>query len=210
LVQNFFHEKLRANGDEPLVEDLELPPKQRPTAARPRLPASGKIPPPTGVGGVTTSPQKRPLPPTATPSTAIKLGTGTSEPSKKKAKKNSGAAVDASGSNLDGAGDSTADSKTGTEHKSGDNLKANAGNTEANNVKNGTDNAAASGMLDGAVAGDVDAHPNKANGTTVPSRNGSIGDSNLSTNTVTAGGDAEGSGNQGAGMMSPESINGQA
>ncbi|KAL1957981.1 hypothetical protein VTO42DRAFT_5373 [Malbranchea cinnamomea] len=45
LVQNFFLEKLNANNNEPLVEDLELPPKQRPTAARPRVPASGKIPP---------------------------------------------------------------------------------------------------------------------------------------------------------------------
>ena len=44
-MQNFFLAKLHANNDEPLVEDLELPPKQRPTAARPRVPASGKIPP---------------------------------------------------------------------------------------------------------------------------------------------------------------------
>lgn len=45
LIQNFFLAKLHANNDEPLIEDLELPPKQRPTAGRPRVPASGKIPP---------------------------------------------------------------------------------------------------------------------------------------------------------------------
>lgn len=227
MVQNFFREKLRANGDEPLIEDLELPPKQRPTAARPRLPASGKIPPPTGLGGVTTSPQKRPLPSTATPST-VKPGTGVSEPSKKKVKKNSGAAVDASAPNPDGVGDgvgntSTTDSKAPTGNKPGEKLKTNVTGpsenpttapTEVGNAKNGIDNAAVSDMLDGenggAVAGDVDAPQNKANGTTIPSLNGNIGDSNLSTNAVTAASDAEGSGNQGAGMMSPESINGQA
>nr|KMM73130.1 transcriptional activator spt7 [Coccidioides posadasii RMSCC 3488] len=84
LVQNFFLAKLHANNDEPLVEDLELPPKQRPNAARPRVPASGKIPPLTGQA-VTTSPQKRPAPPSSG-ITAIK--SGLSEPSKKKVKKN--------------------------------------------------------------------------------------------------------------------------
>ncbi|KMU79674.1 transcriptional activator spt7 [Coccidioides immitis RMSCC 3703] len=86
LVQNFFLAKLHANNDEPLVEDLELPPKQRPNAARPRVPASGKIPPLTGQA-VTTSPQKRPAPPSSG-ITAIK--SGLSEPSKKKVKKNPG------------------------------------------------------------------------------------------------------------------------
>lgn len=49
LVRNFFLAKLHANDDEPLLEDEELPPKQRPT--RPRLGPTGKI----------TSPRKRSL-----------------------------------------------------------------------------------------------------------------------------------------------------
>lgn len=48
LVKNFFLAKLHANSDSPLVEDEELPVKQR--RPRPRLGASGKI----------VSPQKRP------------------------------------------------------------------------------------------------------------------------------------------------------
>ena len=47
LVRNFFLAKLHASGDKPLVEDEDLPPKQR--KARPRLGATGKI----------VSPQKR-------------------------------------------------------------------------------------------------------------------------------------------------------
>ncbi|KAI9757640.1 MAG: Transcriptional activator spt7 [Chaenotheca gracillima] len=49
LVQNFFLAKLHANGDEPLVEDEDLPQKQR--FPKPKLPATGKI----------SSPRKRPL-----------------------------------------------------------------------------------------------------------------------------------------------------
>lgn len=48
LVRNFFLAKLHANGDEPLVEDEDLPVKQR--FPKPRLPPTGKI----------TSPRKRP------------------------------------------------------------------------------------------------------------------------------------------------------
>lgn len=48
LVKNFFLAKLHANGDSPLIEDEELPVKQR--RPRPRLGATGKI----------VSPQKRP------------------------------------------------------------------------------------------------------------------------------------------------------
>lgn len=98
LVRAFFQGKLNANNDEPLVEDLELPPKQRPMATKPRLPASGKIPPLVGVSGPTTSPQKRAAPPNA--SGANKLGV--SEPSKKKAKKNSGVALEMPNFNIDG------------------------------------------------------------------------------------------------------------
>ncbi|EEH44433.2 SAGA histone acetyltransferase complex subunit SPT7 [Paracoccidioides brasiliensis Pb18] len=88
LVQNFFLAKLHANNDEPLVEDLELPPKQRPTAARPRVPASGKIPQALLGAGVSSSPQKRPAPPAGPGGSKF----GASEPSKKKSKKNSGTA----------------------------------------------------------------------------------------------------------------------
>lgn len=49
LVRNFFLAKLHANDDEPLIEDEDLPIKQRP--GRPRLGPTGKI----------TSPRKRPL-----------------------------------------------------------------------------------------------------------------------------------------------------
>ncbi|GAP90677.1 putative bromodomain-containing protein [Rosellinia necatrix] len=48
LVKNFFLAKLHANGDQPLVEDKDLPVKQR--RPQPRLGATGKI----------VSPQKRP------------------------------------------------------------------------------------------------------------------------------------------------------
>lgn len=48
LVKNFFLAKLHANGDEPLVEDEDLPVKQR--FPKPRLPPTGKI----------SSPRKRP------------------------------------------------------------------------------------------------------------------------------------------------------
>jgi transcriptional activator SPT7 len=49
LVQGWFLAKLHANDDEPLIEDEELPVKQR--FPKPRLPPSGKI----------SSPRKRPL-----------------------------------------------------------------------------------------------------------------------------------------------------
>lgn len=49
LVQEFFFAKLHANSDEPLIEDDDLPQKQR--FPKPRLPPTGKI----------TSPRKRPL-----------------------------------------------------------------------------------------------------------------------------------------------------
>lgn len=97
IVQEFFNRKLEASNKEPLVEDLELPPKQRPGVTRPRLPASGKIAPPSGLGaaGSNISPSKRPAPHSSSgpaSSFAAKLGSG-AEPNKKKAKKNSGAAM---------------------------------------------------------------------------------------------------------------------
>ena len=49
LVQDYFREKLRKNHDEPLIEDEDLPQKQR--FPKPRLPPTGKI----------SSPRKRPI-----------------------------------------------------------------------------------------------------------------------------------------------------
>lgn len=49
LVQDYFRAKLRNNHDDPLVEDEDLPQKQR--FPKPRLPPNGKI----------SSPRKRPL-----------------------------------------------------------------------------------------------------------------------------------------------------
>ncbi|KAK6349990.1 Transcriptional activator spt7 [Orbilia brochopaga] len=65
LVQNFFLAKLHANGEEPLVEDEDLPIKQR--APKPRLPPNGKITTPrkrpvSGQGG-NSKKKKRPNPP---------------------------------------------------------------------------------------------------------------------------------------------------
>ncbi|OCT46557.1 hypothetical protein CLCR_01795 [Cladophialophora carrionii] len=58
LMRDWFQRRLRENGDRPLVEDLELPLKQRPGYGRTRVPASGKI----GEGTLknnNTSPQKK-------------------------------------------------------------------------------------------------------------------------------------------------------
>ncbi|KAF3910879.1 hypothetical protein ABW20_dc0106924 [Dactylellina cionopaga] len=65
LVQNFFLAKLHANGEEPLIEDEDLPIKQR--APKPRLPPTGKILTPrkrpvSGQGG-NSKKKKRPNPP---------------------------------------------------------------------------------------------------------------------------------------------------
>lgn len=49
IVRDFFKRKLEDNDDEPLVEDDDLPPKQR--YPKPRLPPTGKI----------SSPRKRPI-----------------------------------------------------------------------------------------------------------------------------------------------------
>lgn len=84
LVQEFFAKKLEAHNDEPLVEDLELPVKQRPNQGRPRLPASGKIGG-DGTKSTNVSPLKRP------PPKASQNSQG-GEPSKKKKKNNDGKA----------------------------------------------------------------------------------------------------------------------
>ncbi|KAL2117454.1 hypothetical protein VTJ04DRAFT_7114 [Mycothermus thermophilus] len=82
LVRNFFLAKLHANNDQPLVEDEDLPPKQR--RARPRLGATGKI----------VSPQKR------SPKEQMALA-------KKKKKLESGAAQITDGSSAAGAAGKT-------------------------------------------------------------------------------------------------------
>ncbi|OQV04711.1 Bromodomain-containing protein [Cladophialophora immunda] len=57
LIRDWFKKRLRDNGERPLTEDLELPPKQRPGHGRARIPASGKI----GEGTLKSnaSPQKK-------------------------------------------------------------------------------------------------------------------------------------------------------
>lgn len=138
LVQAFFKSKLDSNSGEPLVEDLELPPKQRPMAARPRLPASGKIPF-SGISGPTSSPQKRPAPPTGPG--AMKLG---SEPSKKKAKKNSGLALEMPNFNVDGdgeqstTGEGTKDPANASKSLDGAGMGDSMGETETLSMPNGT------------------------------------------------------------------------
>ena len=216
LVQNFFLAKLHANSDEPLVEDLELPPKQRPTAARPRIPASGKIPPPTNTN---QSPQKRPL---AAPGAVVTKG-GPSEPSKKKAKKNSGAAMAVP--NPDEAGE---DSKGALFAKPVGKLKLNSSGVDENSATTEMENSASkSGLDSGDPSGGMDAdgveNNNESavnNGNATPNspsllkknramattaNGGPVGDPGQSANA-----DTTGEGGDGGTMMSPESINGQA
>lgn len=57
LMQPFFQYKLEASSGEPLIEDLELPPKQRPNGSRPKLNATGRIG--DGKTGANSSPQKK-------------------------------------------------------------------------------------------------------------------------------------------------------
>ncbi|PLN80025.1 hypothetical protein BDW42DRAFT_117688 [Aspergillus taichungensis] len=143
LAQQFFSNKLQANNNEPLVEDLELPPKQRPMAARPRLPASGRIPPPSGLQGPSSSPQKRPPPPNAFPGGAK---SGPSEPSKKKAKKNSGSAGapgsggdgDEATTGVDGNKDANSTLETGKKETSTEDASA-APSNDIPNAKGGVD-----------------------------------------------------------------------
>ncbi|KAJ5174417.1 uncharacterized protein N7482_000294 [Penicillium canariense] len=83
LVQQYFKGKLDANNDEPLVEDLELPPSKGPWLLS------------------LVFPHLRPAPPNAAAAKA-----GPSEPSKKKVKKNSGVALEMPNFN-DGDADQT-------------------------------------------------------------------------------------------------------
>ncbi|KAI9370102.1 hypothetical protein BJX61DRAFT_109842 [Aspergillus egyptiacus] len=168
LVQAFFNAKLQANKDEPLVEDLELPPKQRPMATRPRLPASGKIPPPSSISGPTSSPQKRPLPPSASGLNTNK--TGSSEPSKKKVKKNSGVAMGV----VDVIGDD--EPTAGTDGQTGPNAELNMKPDEApaTELTNGNKEAPDASGADGTVASDSD--QKKVTENTAPLTNGAAHD----------------------------------
>lgn len=171
LVQNFFLQKLQANGGEPLVEDLELPPKQRPS--RPKLPGSGKIVPPNNTN-LTTSPQKRPLPPSIAQISSSKGAINFAEPSKKKAKKNNGTAADASSSsttmgppgNEDSFATSIGDSKLSRENKSAGDPASIDHSAELAKGDIGTTNPGV-GMTDSGatLTGELDQHHDKLNGT---------------------------------------------
>lgn len=168
LVQEFFKNKLEAHNNDPLVEDLELPPKQRPTATRPRLPASGKIVPPPNLGGSTSSPSKRPAPPSASFGSKY----GISEPNKKRIKKNSGAGMGIPEDENSGSIDSAKpDSNAKTNETNGEDDVAASTFGDIGNSKNGVDNSATS---DG--AGELDEQANKAGDGTVPLTNGTAGD----------------------------------
>lgn len=82
LVKNWFMKRLHDNGDRPLTEDLDLPPKQRPGYGRARIPASGKI----GDGTLknNTSPVKKAA--AAKNAPAAKAATGTTPAEKGKRK----------------------------------------------------------------------------------------------------------------------------
>ncbi|KAL2151342.1 hypothetical protein VTH82DRAFT_6440 [Thermothelomyces myriococcoides] len=105
LVRNFFLAKLHANNNAPLVEDEDLPPKQR--RARPRLGATGKI----------VSPQKR------SPKEQLALA-------KKKKKLESGAAQVTDGANAAAGANNKAGSVSPEKKKA--TLNSN-GNSSSNN-----------------------------------------------------------------------------
>ncbi|TQB67779.1 Transcriptional activator spt7 [Monascus purpureus] len=159
LVQDFFRAKLQANNGEPLVEDLELPPKQRPMAARPRLPASGKIPP-LGSAGPTSSPQKRPPPPPG-PGQLATAKPGTAEPNG--AKTLSANPTSTTSKNNDASLD---DIPPGSA-------------TEINSAKGGADMSAlsdAGGVENGVSVGVNAEHENGVNSSAAAMTNGTVGD----------------------------------
>lgn len=168
LVQNFFLQKLQANGEEPITEDLELPLKQRPS--RPKLPGSGKIVPPNN-SNLTTSPQKRPLPPSIAQISSSKGAINFAEPSKKKAKKNNGTAADASSSttmgppgNEDSFASSIGDAKLSTENKSADDQARLKQSVELSKGDLGAMHDGV-GMTGATLTGELDHHHDKLNGT---------------------------------------------
>jgi transcriptional activator SPT7 len=213
LVQNFFLAKLHANEDETLTEDLELPPKQRPSATRSRLPATGKILPPAGLTLSNISPQKRPFLPSS--SSAGKT-VANAEPSKKKAKKNSGAAAVMPSGELN-ADDATAtngsESKPASSNKPIEKLKFDMTGAANHDASTGptAENSTAVDILPATedIGETGSSQPAKAKSTfsTVNgTSDGSIGDSTF----LNAENNVHGSGGNQAGIMSPESINGRA
>ncbi|PGH18118.1 hypothetical protein AJ79_00746 [Helicocarpus griseus UAMH5409] len=204
LVQNFFLAKLHANKDEPLVEDLELPPKQRPTAARPRVPASGKIPQPPPNAGVSSSPQKRPAPPAGPGGSKP----GASEPSKKKSKKNNGTAGpsnteagnDESGNPAKGGG--TTSAKTLGKQKVGS-ISADDKAAAVSSMKNKSEPPSADGVV--AESDSENPAPTTSNANSDVKMNGSTSTAVNGTDPPDRGSSAVG----GGGMLSPESISTQ-
>ena len=81
LVRSWFRRKLAENGDRPLTEDVDLPPKQRPGYGRGRVPASGKIGDDKRMGA---SPMKNKSPQKPVPKGSQGGGGGKDEKGKKK------------------------------------------------------------------------------------------------------------------------------
>lgn len=186
LVRSFLLKKLEAHNNEPLVEDLELPVKQRPNQGRPRLPATGKI---GGDGPKSTniSPLKRP------PPKASQNSQG-GEPSKKKKKNNDGKAqpaIEINGAPQDAPvvnGNVTIEKK-GSATKL-DKLKSNlpAGEGKANEEGSPTANRSAAAAGEGGGGGAPGTEGREVNGTGPVKVNG-----------VASNGDE-------SAMMSPESL----
>lgn len=149
-------------------------------AARPRLPASGKIPASSGPIGPTSSPQKRPLPPTAGGPGGVPKP-GAAEPSKKKVKKNSGVALGVPGSTAEGDEATANADGAKASNPTPSNLKKDSIGDEAST--SATDLGNGKG-LDTDVPGAENSDPNsasnldvnKSNDSTVPLTNGTAGD----------------------------------
>jgi len=158
LVQNFFLHKLQANGEEPITEDLELPLKQRPS--RPKLPGSGRIVPPNN-SNLTTSPQKRPLPPSIAQISSSKGGINFAEPSKKKAKKNNGTAADASSTTMGPPGGLPTENKAADDQAASMKQSAELAKGDLRTTNDGV------GMTDSSatLTGELDQRHDKLNGT---------------------------------------------
>lgn len=96
--------------------------------------------------------------------------------------------------------------KSPTATKSASKLKLNvSGLNEASAATSMENSSAKSGLSDSFGAeGSTNSHPGKVNGASGQMTNGVVADSS----TATAGSNVDGSGNHGAGMISPESIDG--
>lgn len=123
-------------------------------------------------------------------------------------KKNSGAAG-IGGSNADAPGEEmpVADDMTSpTATKSVSKLKLNVPGVNVASAATSLDNSSAKIGLSDSFGGEgsTNSHSGKVNGTSGQMTNGTVADSS----TATAGSNVDGSGNHGAGMISPESIDG--